>query len=160
MRSKQLQELLETYQDDLMIQESSYDTILASLKKKVHVIERPFTENNKFFIQSVYFNLNHSYLNQGHIREDQYKVHFFTVERDERSRPYYQQMFTIAEDEFIYVLIEENLLFVESNCSQLHLELTIEKGICRSDYQSGSIALEVLLSSHHLLDELKQDLAK
>lgn len=39
MRSKPLEKLPEIYRDDLMIQESSYSAILASLKKKVHVLD-------------------------------------------------------------------------------------------------------------------------
>ncbi|GAU77928.1 hypothetical protein [Fusibacter sp. 3D3] len=127
------------------------DQLIKNYKNKMDIIdikESDLSKFEEFHFKFLRLNYEHKY------NIDPMEVHFqfFLVQKNEKSKPYYDLMEN--ELERIIVVIEQRVNLVMSNSRELSLDLKIERGIEAQYVEKETIELLEYLVSFDLRKQL------
>lgn len=140
---KRLAELKERYKKEVIFPEKNIRDVIDYIVNKVDVI--PVEAN---FMGDAFFSIleNNAYsccLNErSRVDKSDFIFEQYVVIRNEKSRIYYEE----KETEEIYLIFELRTGYMESNCNKLFLELYLQKGIDKTDFDADNILCQTYVS--------------
>lgn len=139
------EKLLNKYKNIFIPNEKNPIEIISDLKKRLDLVDMDISTLGDFYLKQVIYNIT----NAPHFNDtDVFNFTAYEIVKNEKSFSYWNHRYIPIDigDDRIFVLIEENTKYCNSNSIKLFFELTIDRGVNKSSENKDSLELINYLS--------------